>query len=138
MNNKLKQIPTKAYPLVALCYLKLNVVLLHYVHMYILAAPKPVENLAKVETRTDSISLSWEAGQGSKQDMYVVYYRPILKYSNSTQQQKAVSSPAATITGLFPGERYEIDVQAWSGGQSSTLKRIYLTTSETYYCVTTA
>ena len=92
--------------------------------------PKPVDNLSKVETKTTSISLSWEAGQGSTQDKYVVFYRPILRDSNAAQEDKAVVSPAATITGLFPGEHYEIDIQARSEDQSSTLKRIDVITGE--------
>ncbi|XP_052243600.1 tyrosine-protein phosphatase 10D-like isoform X2 [Dreissena polymorpha] len=81
--------------------------------------PLPVQNLSGVLVGEDGVALTWSHAPGSAWKYYLVKHRPSLRESNALWVVNTTFTPGITLTSLFPGEQYEIEVYAVSGDVNS-------------------
>lgn len=83
----------------------------------------PVMTLQYVLIGRD-VKLTWTPDANSTQDYYHVWYRGTLAGASLTWDQTLSNNTELLVTGLLPGERYDIMVIAASNGEMSPPKNI--------------
>ncbi|XP_052810165.1 tyrosine-protein phosphatase 10D-like [Mya arenaria] len=84
--------------------------------------PKPVENLTVSIEDTTSIRLDWSQAANSIHDYYLVRHRTSLREPSALWVLNSTYIPDLALAGLFPGERYELEVFAVSGNVNSEVQ----------------
>ena len=64
------------------------------------------------------MTITWTTGVGSTQSSYKLRYRPVFANPVATWEENTVTTTSDEIT-ILPGEKYEVEVIALSGDQSS-------------------
>ncbi|XP_069134662.1 tyrosine-protein phosphatase 10D-like isoform X1 [Argopecten irradians] len=80
--------------------------------------PKPVINVIATLIGRD-VKLQWTPDPDSTQDHYYVLYRGTIAGVNPSWEQTLSNTTELLVTGLFPGERYDMLVIAGSYGEMS-------------------
>ena len=86
--------------------------------------PKPVVNLTATLENGNTIQVDWSAPEESIQDHYVIRHRAILRDSDALWVENSRLNTNFTLSNLFPGERYEIEVYAVKNGIRSEAQNI--------------
>ena len=92
--------------------------------------PKPVVNLTASLINGTTIQLDWSAPEESFQDHYIVRHRPSLRNSSALWAENSRLSTNMTLSDLFPGERYEIEVYGVKNEVRSEVQDISIVTGE--------
>ncbi|XP_021369342.1 tyrosine-protein phosphatase 10D-like isoform X2 [Mizuhopecten yessoensis] len=85
--------------------------------------PKPVLTLMAVLIGRD-VKLLWTPDPESTQDHYYVLYRGTITGANPSWDQTLSNNTELQVTGLFPGERYDMLVIAGSYGEMSPHRNV--------------
>ncbi|XP_021344322.1 receptor-type tyrosine-protein phosphatase eta-like, partial [Mizuhopecten yessoensis] len=85
--------------------------------------PKPVLTLMAVLIGRD-VKLLWTPDPESTQDHYYVLYRGTIAGANPSWDQTLSNNTELQVTGLFPGERYDMLVIAGSYGEMSPHRNV--------------
>ena len=88
------------------------------------SVPKPVVNLTATLENGNTIQVDWSAPEESIQDHYVIRHRAILRDSDALWAENSRLNTNFTLSNLFPGERYEIEVYAVKNGIKSEAQNI--------------
>ncbi|WAR07822.1 PTP10-like protein [Mya arenaria] len=83
---------------------------------------QPVENLTVSIEDTTSIRLDWSQAANSIHDYYLVRHRTSLREPSALWVLNSTYIPDLALAGLFPGERYELEVFAVSGNVNSEVQ----------------
>ncbi|WAR07933.1 PTP10-like protein [Mya arenaria] len=83
---------------------------------------QPVENLTVSIEDTTSIRLDWSPAANSIHDYYLVRHRTSLREPSALWVLNSTYIPDLALAGLFPGERYELEVFAVSGNVNSEVQ----------------
>ena len=92
--------------------------------------PKPVVNLTASLINGTAIFLDWTAPEESFQDHYIVKHRPSLRNGSALWVENSRLSTNMTLSDLFPGERYEIEVYGVKNDVRSEKQEISLVTGK--------
>ena len=65
------------------------------------------------------LRITWETAADSRQNAYIVRYRGLNTPVDSMWRTEQTAAKAVVLTGLFPGERYQIEISARSADQTS-------------------
>lgn len=80
--------------------------------------PFPVMNVTVTEN-DQIVTITWKAAAASRQESFLIRYRPTLRDSSSSWLEQTAVTQASQFSQAFPGEKYEIIVLAISNGQKS-------------------
>lgn len=79
-----------------------------------------VTNVAQQGLETTSIQLSWTPGKDATS--YRVYFKSEKDYNSDYAVMDAQSQTGCTISGLQPGEKYDIKIESYNGANSGSIK----------------
>ncbi|KAL4233316.1 hypothetical protein ACF0H5_007998 [Mactra antiquata] len=88
--------------------------------------PKPVEGLTANVLDSFTIKLDWDAPSDSSQGHYVIKHRPSLRNPDALWVTNSTQITQLTLSDLFPGEKYEIEVYTVSNSVSSDVMIIHV------------
>ena len=72
------------------------------------------------------VEVDWSSPDESVWDHFFIQYRPSLQNPDAPWVQNSTYSTNLTLTDLFPGERYEIEVYTVNKDVRSDVQRIYV------------